>query len=174
MHRVREASGGEPGVRLLGSGSILREVLAAAEILEEEHDVSAEVHSVTSFTELRREGMEAERWSRLNPTEPRRVPWVEEQLPGDVPIVASTDYMRAVPDQIRPYVPGAMHVLGTDGFGRSDSREALRRFFEIDRHHVVATVLWALAGRGEVAPEDVEAALDRYDIEREDLPPWRR
>ena len=113
--------------------------------------MAADVWSVTSFTELRREGLEAERWNRLHPTEPQRRPFVEEQLSGrHGPAVASTDYIRTFADQIRPYVPGRYVALGTDGFGRSDYRVALRRFFEVDRHHVAVAALKALADEGAV------------------------
>ncbi len=175
MHLVREAEDTGDRVQLLGSGAILREVIAAAELLEEEHGVAADVWSVTSFTELRREGIETERWSRLHPTEERRVPYVEWQLsarPG--PVVAATDYMRSFPEQIRPFVPTRFVTLGTDGFGRSDTREQLRRFFEVDRHHVVVAALWALAADGAIVPDAVAQAIAKYDIDTEAQPPWLR
>jgi pyruvate dehydrogenase E1 component len=175
MHLVREGTGDGPRVQLMGSGAILREVLAAAELLEEHNQVAADVWSVTSFTELRREGIEAERWSRLHPHEERRVPYVEQQLSGhEGPVVAATDYMRAFADGIRPYVPRTYSVLGTDGFGRSDYRVKLRRFFEVDRHHVAVTALSALAGEGEVGAATVGKAIERYGIDADAVAPWRR
>ncbi|MDX6665272.1 MAG: pyruvate dehydrogenase component [Solirubrobacteraceae bacterium] len=169
MHRVRVAPGGSAALQLLGSGTILREVLAGAELLADEWDVQADVWSVTSFTELRRDGMEAERWSRLHPTEPARTAFVSEQLGGGGPVVAATDYQRTLGDLIRPWVDAPYTVLGTDGFGRSDYRGALRRFFEVDRHHVVVAALHAL-GRA----ADAAAAIERYEIDPELEAPWRR
>ena len=137
MYLLREGSADGPRVQLLGSGTILLEVLAAASLLEEDWGVSADVWSVTSFTELRRDGIEAERWSMLHPTSDPRRAYVAEQLGArEGPVVASTDWIRAYPDQIRQWVPGRYRVLGTDGYGRSDFRRALRRFFEVDRHYV--------------------------------------
>ncbi len=174
MHRIREAGTGfSASVRLLGSGAILRSVEAAAALLEEEWGVGAEVWSVTSFTELRRDGMEAERRARLHPDEEPRAPWVAECLGGsDAPVIAATDYMRALGDGIREWVTSAgasaYTVLGTDGFGRSDYRRALRRFFEVDREHVVLASLRAL--------EDPRAAeaISRYEIDVEAEAPWLR
>jgi pyruvate dehydrogenase E1 component len=166
---------GRPRVQLLGSGTILREVEAAVELLAE-HGVSADVWSVTSFTELRRDGIEVERWNRLHPTEPPRVAYIEEQLGGrgPGPVVAASDYLRAFADQIRAWVPGRYTVLGTDGFGRSDYRRALRRFFEVDRYHVAVAALSALAAEGAVKPEVVQAAISTYGIDAEVQAPWRR
>ena len=176
MYLLREAPEGDgPRVQLLGSGSILREVEAAAELLAADFSVAADVWSVTSFTELRREGLEAERWNRLHPTEPQRRPFVEEQLSGrHGPAVASTDYIRTFTDQIRPYVPGRYVALGTDGFGRSDYRVALRRFFEVDRHHVAVAALKALADEGAVEASVVASAIERYGIEADGAAPWTR
>jgi pyruvate dehydrogenase E1 component len=175
MHLVRAAEGKGPRVRLLGSGSVLRESLAAAEMLQDDYGVAADVWSVTSYTELRRDGLEAERWNRLHPTEEPRIPYAEACL-GDVqgPVIASSDFIRAVPDGIRPYVPGRFEVLGTDGFGRSDFRDKLRSFFEIDRHHVTVTALGALAREGAIDPAIAAQAIVRYDIDPEAVPPWQR
>jgi pyruvate dehydrogenase E1 component len=177
MYLLREggkAKKSEPRVQLLGSGSILREVLAAADMLAEEHGVTADVWSVTSFTELGREGMEAERWSMLHPTEEPRRSYVESCLVGrQGPVVASTDYVRTFANQIRPYVPGRYRVLGTDGFGRSDYRRKLRRFFEVDRHYVTVAALKALAEEGAVEPAAVKAAIDKYAIDAERPAPLR-
>jgi pyruvate dehydrogenase E1 component len=154
-------------VQLLGSGTILREVEAAADLLREDFGIEAGVWSVTSFTELARDGMAAERWNLLHPGDEPRVPYVREALPAG-PAVAATDYVRAFAEQIRPYVPGPYTVLGTDGYGRSDWRRVLREFFEVDRRYV------ALAALREVAPERMAEAIDRYGIETEGEPPWRR
>ncbi|MGD9572986.1 MAG: pyruvate dehydrogenase (acetyl-transferring), homodimeric type [Thermoleophilia bacterium] len=175
MHLIAEAEGAGPRVQLLGSGAILREVEAAAEILREEYGVGADVWSATSFTELRRDGMEAERWNRLHPDEKPRIPYVEQMLGDrDGPVVAASDYMRAFPDGIRAWVPGRYEVLGTDGFGRSDYRAKLRRFFEVDRHHVAVTALGALAREGLLDPAIAAQAITRYDIDPEAAPPWQR
>jgi pyruvate dehydrogenase E1 component len=157
-----------PRVQLLGSGTILNEVLAAAELLEDEHKVAANVWSVTSFSELRRDGIEVERWNMLHPVDEPRQAYVTEQLSErGGPVVASTDYLRAVADQIRQWVPGRYRVLGTDGYGRSDYRRALRRFFEVDRHYVVVAALKELADAGEIEPERVQEAIERYEIDQQ-------
>jgi pyruvate dehydrogenase E1 component len=170
MHVVAES--GDAKVQLLGSGTILREVLAGAELLREDFGVESDVWSVTSFTELRRDGMEAERHNRLRVGRPGFAPrrsFVEESLGNrSGPVVAATDYIRALPDSIRPWVDAPFTVLGTDGFGRSDYRKALRRFFEVDRHHVAVAALHAL-GRD----EDTKAAIDKYGIDPETEAPWR-
>ena len=174
MHRVRAAEG-KARVRLLGSGTILREVLAGADLLAEDWGITADVFSVTSFTELRRDGIEADRWNRLHPAGEHRVPYVAELLgAASTPVVAATDYMRSFGDQIRPWVDARYSVLGTDGFGRSDFRVALRRFFEVDRFHVAIAALEALAKDGELDPAVVQQALDRYDIDTDVEAPWRR
>jgi pyruvate dehydrogenase E1 component len=176
MYPVREGTGdAEARVQLLGSGAILREVLAGAELLEADFDVAADVWSATSFTELRRDGMEVERWNRLHPTEPARVPYVEECLGGrEGPAVAASDYIRTFADQIRPFVPGRYVTLGTDGFGRSDYRVELRRFFEVDRYHVAVAALKALADEGTVEPAVVQRAIERYELDTDVAPPWQR
>ncbi|MCT8467252.1 pyruvate dehydrogenase (acetyl-transferring), homodimeric type [Chromohalobacter canadensis] len=161
-----ETDDGKPRVQLLGSGTILREVEAAAEILSEAHGVTADVWSVTSFNELRREALDYDRQRFLAPGEDHEAPWVKRQLADrQGPVVAATDSIRLYADQIRAWVPSDFHVLGTDGFGRSDTREALRRFFEVDRYHVVTMALWALAERGEIAPHVVSDAMTHYGID---------
>jgi pyruvate dehydrogenase E1 component len=171
MYLLRTGGGagkGAPRVQLLGSGTILREVLAAADLLEGEHGVAADVWSVTSFTELGRDGMDVDRWNLLHPTGPPRRSYVEQCLNGrNGPVVAATDYMRAFAEQIRPYVPGPYRVLGTDGFGRSDYRIKLRRFFEVDRHYVTVAALKALADDAVVDSAAVQAAIERYSIDSE-------
>jgi pyruvate dehydrogenase E1 component len=165
-----------PRVQLMGSGAILREVIAAADLLKSDFGVTADVWSATSFNELRRDGMAAERWSRLHPTEPRRKSWVESQLDGhEGPVVAATDYMRNFADQIRECVHAAGRsyvALGTDGFGRSDYRASLRRFFEVDRHHVAVAALKALADEGKIAPAVVAEAIAKYELDAGRPAPW--
>jgi pyruvate dehydrogenase E1 component len=154
-------------VQLLGSGTILNEVLAAADLLEQDFDVAADVWSVTSFTQLRRDGIEVDRWNMLHPVQDARRAFVTEQLDGRGPVVASTDYIRTYADQIRQWVPARYRVLGTDGFGRSDSRQALRRFFEVNRHYVAVAALKELADAGQMDPGRVQEAIDRYEIDAE-------
>jgi pyruvate dehydrogenase E1 component len=168
-----EPKAGAPRVQLLGSGTILREVLAGADLLAEDFGVAADVWSVTSFTELRREGIEADRWNMLHPTEEARVPWVTSSLAGrEGPVIASTDYMRAFADGIRPFVDRPYRVLGTDGFGRSDFRRKLRRFFEVDRHYVAVAALKELADQGTVEPAVVKQAIEQYEIDTDRPAPF--
>jgi len=156
----------KPRVQLLGSGTILREVIAAADLLDTDFGVVSDVWSVTSFTELRRDGIEVERWNMLHPTEKPRQGYVSECLGGRKgPVIASTDYMRAFADQIRQWVSAPYRVLGTDGFGRSDYRRALRRFFEVDRHYVTVAALKSLADAGEIDPARAQEAIERYEID---------
>jgi pyruvate dehydrogenase E1 component len=169
MYLLRESkSAAKARVQLMGSGTILREVLAAAELLEADWGVAADVWSATSFTELRRDGLAAERWNLLHPEDAPRVPYVAQclaQRPG--PVVAASDYIKAFADQIRAFVPSgrAYRVLGTDGFGRSDSRPRLRHFFEVSRHFVALAALRALADQGEIKPSRVAQAIERYGID---------
>jgi len=176
MYLLHEAPAGkEPRVQLLGSGAILREVEAGAELLAEDFGVRADVWSTPSFTELRRDGMEVERWNMLHPTEEQRRSWVEQCLTGrEGPKVAATDYIRTYADQIRAWVPGRYVVLGADGFGRSDYRVKLRSFFEVDRYHVAVAALKALADEGTIEPKVVAEAIERYGIDTEPVPPWKR
>ncbi len=158
----------KPRVQLLGSGTILREVLAAADQLSDDWGVEADVWSVTSFTELRRDGIDVERYNMLHPLSKPRRAYVTECLEGHRgPVIASTDYMRAFADQIRQWVPAPYRVLGTDGYGRSDFRRALRSFFEIDRRYVTVAALRELSELGEVKPEVVQEAIERYEIDTE-------
>jgi pyruvate dehydrogenase E1 component len=166
MYLLAPAPGGPgPRVQLLGSGTILREVLAAAELLREDFGVAADVWSVTSMSELRRDGLAVERWNLLHPGEPQRRSYVDECLRDRGPAVAATDYVKAWADGIRPFVPGPYRTLGTDGFGRSDRRERLRHFFEVNRFFVAVTALKALADEGRLAPDTVRQALERYKID---------
>ncbi len=156
----------KPRVQLIGSGTILREVIAAAELLEADWGVVADVWSATSFNELRREAQDTHRWNLLHPDQKQKLSYVEQCLDAsEGPIVAATDYMRAYPDQIRPYVHRRYITLGTDGFGRSDSREALRRFFEVDRHYVVLAALKALADDGAIPAAKAADAIRKYGID---------
>jgi pyruvate dehydrogenase E1 component len=168
--------GAVPRVQLLGSGTILREVEAAAALLEQDFGVAADVWSATSFTELARDGIDADRWTMLHPGQEPRIGWVTQQLAGRPagPVVAATDYMRAFAEQIRPQVTGRRYrVLGTDGFGRSDYRTALRRHFEVDRHHVVLAALTELAAEGAVPSTAVTDAIARYGIDADKPNPAR-
>jgi pyruvate dehydrogenase E1 component len=162
-------------VQLLGSGTILREVEAAAELLEKDWGVSADVWSATSFTELRRDGLAAERWNMLHPEGKPRISFVEKSLkerPAG-PVVAASDYIKTFADQIRPFVPKdrSYRVLGTDGFGRSDSRSKLRHFFEVNRCFVAIAALKALADHGEVKAKTVAEAIKKYGIDPEKADP---
>ena len=164
-YRLRTGGKGKVRSTLLGSGTILREVLAAAELLETQFKIPVDVYSITSFSELRREALDCERWNLLHPGEPRRVPYVETLLAEQrAPIVAATDYMRTVPDQIRQWVPGAYVTLGTDGFGRSDARAPLRRHFEVDRNFIALAALKALADADQIDRRTVVEALRQLGI----------
>jgi pyruvate dehydrogenase E1 component len=155
-----------PRVQLMGAGTILREVLAAADLLKQDWAVSANVWSATSFSELRRDGLEATRWNLLHPDAPPRLSYVEQCLQEQKgPVVAASDYMKLVADQIRAFVHRRFEVLGTDGFGRSDTRERLRAFFEVNRYWVVLAALGALAADGEIARERIAEAIAKYGID---------
>ena len=155
-----------PRVQLLGSGTILQEAIAAADLLEQDWNVAADVWSAPSFTELGRDGMAAERWNMLHPDQERRQSYVEAQLANrpDGPVVAATDYIRAFAEQIRPYVKRRYHVLGTDGFGRSDYRRKLREFFEVNRHFITVAALTELAAEGSVPASAAAEAITKYGI----------
>ncbi len=169
-----EANGGKAGhVRLVGSGTILREVIAAAGLLAADWGVGSEVYSATSFAELARDAREVARWNRLHPAAPPRTSHVAALLAGGAPVVAATDYVRAYPELIAAHVEAPFVALGTDGFGRSDTRQALRTFFEVDRHHVVVAALHALA-RDEGGRQRVAEAIRRYGLRTEDAAPWTR
>jgi len=151
----------------------LREVEKAALILEQEYQIKSDVWSVTSFSELRREGLSVDRWNALHPEESPRTTYVSKVLEGtqEQPCIVSTDYMKIVPDQIRQWIPGDFHVLGTDGFGRSDDRKSLRRYFEVDADHVVVAALYALQQQGKVKASVVQAAIETYNIDPERVEP---
>ncbi len=169
MYLLKEASDGKkqkPRVQLLGCGTILREVIAAGELLEQDFGVAADVWSVTSFTELRREGLDIERWNMLHPQEKPRTSYVEQCLAKrQGPAIAATDYIRTFADQIRPFVSRRFVVLGTDGYGRSDTRKQLRRFFEVDRYYVAVAALKALADEGTIPVSKVSEAIKKYKID---------
>jgi pyruvate dehydrogenase E1 component len=170
---AQDTSAARARVQLLGSGTILREALAAAEMLEQDFGVAADVWSVTSYTELRRDGMEVERWNTLNPVSPQRMSYVEQCLsPTTGPVIAASDYVRALPDLIRTWVPRRFVALGTDGFGRSGTRKALRRFFEVDREAIVIAALKALADEERIAPSVVAEAIERYGAGSAGRNPW--
>ena len=153
-------------VQLMGSGSILREVIGAAQLLDKDFGVASNVWSATSLTELRRDGHAVERWNLLHPQDEPRASYVETSLAGHSgPVVVATDYMKLFADQIRPFVHGRRFVaLGTDGFGQSDTRETLREFFEVDRHFIVLAALKALADDGVIGRDKVSEAISRYGI----------
>ena len=166
--KLKNKAGAAPKVQLLGSGTILREVIAAGELLEKDWEVSADIWSCTSFNELRRDGLDCERWNLLHPTETPRKSWVEKNLQDSAgPVVASSDYMKIFAEQVRPFIPGGriFRVLGTDGFGRSDTRERLRDFFEVDRYWVVVAALKALADQGDIKATVAAAAIKKYGID---------
>jgi pyruvate dehydrogenase E1 component len=168
MYLLRDGQGDakSPRVQLLGCGAILREVIAAADLLRDDWGVAADVWSVPSFTELGRDAVDAERWNLLHPAETSRQSWVERCLgdrPG--PVLAATDYIRMFADQIRPFVRGRYRVLGTDGFGRSDYRRKLRHFFEVDRHWVTLAALESLALDGAIPAAKVGEAIGRYGMD---------
>ena len=168
MHKLRtvEGSKGAPRVRLLGAGAILREVEAGAELLAKDFGFTSEIWSVTSFTQLRRDGLETERWNMLHPEAPAKKSYVESMLEKGVgPVIAATDYVKTLADGIRPFVPGRYKVLGTDGFGRSDTRRRLRSFFEVDRHFVAIAALKALADDQLIPSKRVTEAINKYGVD---------
>ena len=175
MYLLREGdAAAKRRVQLLGSGTILREVIAGADLLAQDYGISADIWSCPSFTEVRREAMDIERWNMLHPEETAKVPWVTQCLGGRPgPVIASTDYIKMYADQIRAWVPGRYRVLGTDGFGRSDYRRKLRSFFEVDRHFVALAALQSLAAEGAVSPATCADAIKRYQIDPERRNPAR-
>jgi len=163
-----KGQGTKPCVQLMGSGTILREAIAAAELLEKDFGVASDIWSVTSFTELRREGLDCERWNMLHPEAKARVSYVEQCLSGrGGPVIAATDYMRSFADQIRGFLPKHYKVLGTDGFGRSDTRKKLRQFFEVDRYYIAVAALKALTDEGTIKADVVSKAIKLYNINPE-------
>jgi pyruvate dehydrogenase E1 component len=169
MYLLRDGGPGQDArVQLLGSGTILREVIAAADLLKNDYGVVADVWSVPSFTELRRDGLEVERWNMLHPTSAQRRSYVETCLADRAgPAIAATDYIKAFADQIRPCMPKRYRVLGTDGYGRSDYRVRLRNFFEVDRYYVAIAALKSLADEETIPASTVAAAIEKYGIDPE-------
>ncbi|HEX3877432.1 MAG TPA: pyruvate dehydrogenase (acetyl-transferring), homodimeric type [Bryobacteraceae bacterium] len=172
IYKFRAAAKGKAKVQLFGSGPILNEALRAQQILAEKYNVPSDVWSVTSYNELRREALECDRWNRLHPDQPAKTPYIAEALKGvDTPVVAATDYMKCVADQIAPWLPGRMEVLGTDGFGRSDNRQFLRKHFEINAENIAATALSRLARDGKFDVKKVKAAFTDLGIDAEKIDP---
>jgi pyruvate dehydrogenase E1 component len=162
-----------PKVQLLGSGTIFCEVMEAASLLREDWGVEADLWSCTSFTELARDGVACERWNRLHPTSKARISHVAKCITKtDIPVIAATDYIRAFAEQIRPFIKADYTVLGTDGFGRSDTREKLRSFFEVDRHHITIAALKSLADKGEFDAAKIDEAIKKYNINADIIAPW--
>ena len=171
---TKDAGANRPTVQLLGSGAILREALRAQDLLAEKFQISSTVWSVTSYTELARDAQAAERWNMLHPGEPRRVPYVEQLLAGcEGPVISASDYVRALADQISSVVPGGLVALGTDGFGRSETRPHLRRFFEVDAESIAVAALYQLSKRGKVESRCVAAAIRELGLDPEKVDPQR-
>jgi pyruvate dehydrogenase E1 component len=177
MYLLRDAGKpkkGELRVQLMGSGTILREAIAAADLLDKDFGIKADIWSCPSFNELARDGVDAERWNRFHPESEPRKPYVTQLLEGrQGPAIVATDYIRAYPEQIRGFVPMRYTVLGTYGFGRSDTRENLRRHFEVDRNHIAHAAVAALAADGKMSGKDVARAIKLYKIEGEKPNPIR-
>jgi pyruvate dehydrogenase E1 component len=169
MYLFKEGNNkGKTKVQLLGSGTILREVIAASEILTKEYGIDSDIWSVTSFNELRREGMETERLNLLNPNDKPKKSHVQKCLEKrDGPVVAASDYTRAFSDQIRPYTDKSFYSFGTDGYGRSDTRKNLRKFFEVDKEHIVAYTLSVLSKEQLIGSDAAEKAFKKYKINKE-------
>jgi pyruvate dehydrogenase E1 component len=174
LYRFKPAPEGKAVAHLFGSGPMLNEALKAQQILAERHHVAADVWSVTSYTELRREALAVERWNRLHPAEAPRRPYVEQALEGtEGPIIASSDYMKAVADQIAPWLCGRLVALGTDGFGRSENREHLRNFFEVGASHIAAAALARLARDGKFNSEEARRSIGELGIDPDRIDPAR-
>jgi pyruvate dehydrogenase E1 component len=174
IYRYRPAPEGKPQVQLFGSGPILNEALRAQEILSAKYGVAADVWSVTSYNELRREALQVERWNRLHPGEPPKKPYIVRALAdAGGPIVAATDYMKVVADQVAPWLPGRMETLGTDGFGRSDNREYLRKHFEVNAESIAGAALSRLAREGKLDARIAAAAITELGIDPERADPAR-
>jgi pyruvate dehydrogenase E1 component len=172
IYKYKAAAGGKATVQLFGSGPILNEALRAQSILAEKYSVQADVWSVTSYNQLRREAIATERWNRLHPAEPERRPYILTALDGaEGPIVAATDYMKAVPDQLAPWLAGRLLTLGTDGFGRSDNREYLRRHFEVNAESIAAAALSRLARESNFDVGRTEKAFQELGVDAEKIDP---
>jgi pyruvate dehydrogenase E1 component len=172
MYLLQVGGQGQIRPQLMGSGTILREVIGAAQLLNDDFGIPSDVWSVTSFNELRREALAVERWNQLHPEDQPRRSYLETCLVGrSGPYVAATDYMKIVPDQIERWVPGQFLSLGTDGFGRSDSRDALRHHFEVDKRYIAVTALKALADDGALDHKTVSIAIEKYGIDADRADP---
>ncbi|MCC6618440.1 MAG: pyruvate dehydrogenase (acetyl-transferring), homodimeric type [Chloroflexi bacterium] len=172
LYRFRQASGGTRRVQLLASGPILQQALVAQALLAERFDVAADVWSATSFQQLRNDALDAERWNRLHPDAEQRIPYVSQCLaPSEGPIVAATDYLKTLPDLIAPWVTRSYTVLGTDGFGRSDTRDALREHFEVNAAHIAYAALHGLCREGKATPDELKSAIGELAIEPDRLNP---
>jgi len=172
--RKTDKKNAAPRVQLMGSGTILREVIAAADLLRDDWKVDADIWSATSFNELRRDGMSADRWNLLHPTKPARKSYIESALEGHAgPVIAAPDYMRSYAEQVRRHIPRRFEVLGTDGFGRSDYRAKLRQFFEVNRYYVVVAALKTLADEGTLKADVVAKAIAKYGLDTERPDPWK-
>ena len=168
MYLFKKGEPGDQRVQLMGSGSIFREVIAAADLLDRDFNVQSDIWSVLGINQLYREGICIEDWNRMHPEQSRRKTYIEEVMEGfDGPAVIATDYVQAYGEQVRRYIPNPLTVLGTDGFGRSDSREVLRRFFKVDKFHIVVAALQGLVDQGSLPPETVSNAIARYNIDPE-------
>lgn len=173
IYQFRKAGKGSRRVQLLGSGTIFREVLAAADILKEDYDIEADIWGIPGVNQLAREGNEVDRWNLMHPGKPKKIPYVTKVMKhASGPVVISTDYMRAYPEQIRRFIPGDVTILGTDGYGRSDSRENLRDFFEVDRRYIVLAALTGLAAEGSLDVSIVKEAVSKFTIQSERPAPW--
>ena len=174
IYRYKVSEKGKAVAQLFGSGPILNEALRAQQILADRYNVAADVWSVTSYNELRRDALRVERWNRLHPDQPEQTPYVVDALKGaGGPIVAATDYMKVVPDQVAPWLSGRLESLGTDGFGRSDNREHLRKHFEINAESIVTTALSRLAREGKFDAAKAKAAFADLGVDTEKMDPAR-
>ncbi len=172
LYRFRPASAGSRRVQLLASGPILQEALRAQAMLAETFDVAADVWSATSFQQLRNDALDADRWNRLHPDGERRVPYLTQCLaPSEGPIVAATDYLKALPDLVSRWIDRPYTVLGTDGFGRSDTREALRTHFEVNAEHITYAALYGLCLDGASTPDELRRAIGELGIDPDRLNP---
>ena len=166
IYLFSESTNKDLSVHLMGSGVILREVIEAANILDSEYNIGANIFSVTSFNELRKNALDIERWNRLNPDKDKKVSHIEAAIKDkESPIIASTDYMKSFPEQVARFLPNQFVALGTDGYGRSDSREALRSFFEVDRYYIVVTALTELANAKKIDASILTKAIKKYKLD---------
>ena len=162
----------DPQVTLIGSGSILNESIKAQKVLES-FEIKADVWSATSFNMLRKDGMEKERFNELNPTAQQKKTYVEECLPSsDTPVIAATDYKRAYPEQIRGFIKAPYYTLGTDGYGRSDSRQKLREFFEVDANNKARMAIYSLFRKGDISKKEITSFYKKLKVKLNKLNPW--